>query len=103
MAEPLTDLAADLDAALAALPAAGDCGCKGKQAATGDPWSAADDLGGSGEVPPIDQMEQDLATAAEDALLGGGDSDFGPAEEYTLEDLLALLRQYPGLKVTLSY
>jgi hypothetical protein len=105
MAESLDELAAALEAAVAGIEKKeGDCGCKGKGTEMN---GFAFDLGSdAGPVPPLAQMEQDLDAAIEDAFLGTGEPDFGApegAEGGSLDQLLGLLQQYPGLKITLGY
>ena len=105
MAESLDELAAALNAAVAGLPKKeGDCGCKGKNG-TGE-MHAHDLEEDAGPVPPLAQMDRDLDAAAEEAFLGSDEADFGPPPEGnggSLDQLLSLLRQYPGLKITLGY
>jgi hypothetical protein len=105
MAESLDELAAALEAAVAGMPKKeGDCGCKGKGAGMNglDFEPGAD----AGPVPPLAQMERDLDAAIEDAFFGTGEPDFGPPQGEggaSLDQLLGLLQQYPGLKITLGY
>jgi hypothetical protein len=105
MAESLDELAAALNAAVAGMPKKeGDCGCKGKNGAGG---THSHDLGeDAGPLPTLAQMERDLDAAAEESFLGSGEPDFGtPASGNgeSLDQLLSLLQQHPGLKITLGY
>jgi len=107
MAESLDELAAALDAAVAGMPKKeGDCGCKGKGGGGSGEMPGLDlGMDSAGPVPPLAQMEQDLDTALEESFLGGGEPDFGMPGDGggSLDQLLGLLQQYPGLKITLGY
>ncbi len=105
MAESLDELAAALNAAVAGMPKKeGDCACKGKNGAGG---MHAHDLGeDTGPLPTLTQMERDLDAVAEESFLDGGEPDFGPpagGNGESLDQLLSLLQQHPGLKITLGY
>ena len=81
-----------------AATSAGPCGGCGDAAAGGnlaaELESALDALGGSAAGGEID------TSAIDEGLLFG---DAGAQSTVTLEDLIALAEQYPGLKITLSF
>lgn len=106
MLEPkLDDLAMDLEAALGPRKA-GKCGCNELISNQLSPLEGGDAIALPSTMPPLQTLTAELRAA-----LSASRTESGPEEvldglgeaPVTLEDLLELLRQNPGLKLHLSF
>lgn len=83
-----------------------DCGCQQGTAGTAENFSDADDLGSALNAAldalqgPAQAEFDALTTLSEDSLAF---SDLEQGLNVRLEDILAIVEKYPGLKIAFSY
>jgi hypothetical protein len=104
MPELLEDLAGELETATSPLATSRDCGCGGPSAQP----AVGEELSLPAASPQLASLTADLDAAMEEEFLSGrfdlGDSlEEAEGEAATLDQILNLLEQRQGLKITLGF